>query len=54
VLVTAGLVDATAAAALGEPSAAVALGALAERAQRHDMPRVAAAARAVAAGLPPG
>ncbi len=54
VLVTAGLVDATAAAALGEPSAAAALGAVAERAQRHDMPRVAAAARAVAAGLRPG
>ena len=54
VLVTAGLVDATAAAALGEPSAAAALGAVAERAQRHAIPGVAAAARAVAAGLRPG
>jgi hypothetical protein len=51
VLVTAGLVDATAAAALGEWSAAGALRAVAVRADRHGMPRAAAAARGVAAGL---
>jgi DNA-binding SARP family transcriptional activator/tetratricopeptide (TPR) repeat protein len=51
VLVTAGLVDATASVAIGEWSAPGALASVASRADRLGMPRAAAAARDVAARL---